>query len=99
LELLKLVEGFQHVSIQPHFVEAEIGEFFRAGTEGSGGGERGMNIGMLGVEVACVFKMRVGEHAVFDGANAVDAPLIVGDGLGELALEGRLRAEAVDDFF
>jgi len=40
-----------------------------------------------------------GEHAVFDGADPVDAPLIVGDRLRELALDRGLRVEAVDDFF
>jgi hypothetical protein len=33
------------------------------------------------------------EHAVFDGPDAVD-----GDRLGEVALDRRLRVEAVDDF-
>ena len=58
-----------------------------------------MNIGVLRVEVAGSFEMRLGEHAVFDGTNPVDAPLIVGDRLRELALDGGLRVEAVDDFF
>ena len=42
--------------------------------------------------------MHFGEHAVFDGPDAIDAPLIIGDGLGELTLDGRAGAEAVDDF-
>ena len=52
---------------------------------------------MIGVEVSRAFGMPGGQHAVFDGTDAIDAPLIVGDGLGELALDGRLRVEAVDD--
>jgi hypothetical protein len=41
--------------------------------------------------------MTQAEHAVFDGPDAVDTPLIVGDGLSELALDGCLRVEAVYD--
>ena len=69
------------------------------GAESAGGGERGVNVGMLGVEVAGVFEVRIGEHSVLNGADAVDAPLIVGHGLRELALHGGLGVEAVDDFF
>ena len=43
--------------------------------------------------------MARGEHAVLDGTDSVDAPLIVGDALGELALDGSLRVEAVGNFF
>ena len=39
------------------------------------------------------------EHAVFNGTDAVDAPLIVCDRLSELALDRGLRVKAVDDFF
>ncbi len=39
--------------------------------------------------------MTKSEHAVVDRADAVDAPLIVGDGFGELALDWSLRVEAV----
>jgi hypothetical protein len=42
--------------------------------------------------------MTQAEHAVFDGPDAVDTPLIVGNRLCELALDRRLRVEAVYDF-
>jgi len=58
-----------------------------------------MEFGVVGVEVACGFKMTHAEHAVFDGTDPIDAPSIVGYGLGELALDGSLRVEAVDDLF
>ncbi|MDP8981088.1 MAG: hypothetical protein M3O35_10905 [Acidobacteriota bacterium] len=57
-----------------------------------------MNLRALGVELAGVFGVRLSEHAVLDGADAVDAPLIVGDGLGELPLDGSSGREAVDEF-
>jgi hypothetical protein len=54
---------------------------------------------MAGIEVARGFKMAPAEDTVFDGPYALDAPLIVGDRLGELALDWGLRVEAVHDFF
>jgi hypothetical protein len=58
-----------------------------------------VDFGVIGVDVASIFEMTDAEHAVFDGRDAVNAPLIVGDGLSELALDRRLRVQAVDDFF
>jgi hypothetical protein len=58
-----------------------------------------MELGVVSVETAGRFEMAHAEHAVFDGPYTVDAPLIVGDGLGELALDRRLRFEAIDDLF
>ncbi len=58
-----------------------------------------MDFGAGAIEIAGGFEMSQAEHAVFDGTDSVDAPLIVGDGLGELALDRGLRVEAVDDFF
>jgi len=85
LEFLKLAEGFAHGAMQALFVEAEVDEVLGVLPEGAGGGEDGMNVGVLGVELAGAFEMRIGEHAVFDGSDAIDAPLIVGNGLRELA--------------
>ncbi|MDP8983269.1 MAG: hypothetical protein M3O35_22060 [Acidobacteriota bacterium] len=51
---------------------------------------------MLGVKVTERAEVPFGEHAVFDGPDAIDAPLIVGDGLGELALHRGAGVEAVD---
>jgi hypothetical protein len=80
---------------QALFVNAEVHERFRVVTEGLGGGESGVGFGMAGIEVARGFKIAHAEHAVFNRSDAVDAPLIVGDRLGELALDRRLRVEAV----
>ena len=51
------------------------------------------------IEIGRGFEMAHAEHAVLDGADAIDAPLIVGDGLGELALDRSLRVEAVHELF
>src|ERR1035438_1459405 len=58
-----------------------------------------MDFGGGAIEVAGGFEMAHTEHAVFDGPYTIDAPLIVGDGLGKLALDRGLRVEAIDDFF
>ena len=58
-----------------------------------------MDLGIVRIEIAGGFEMSLSEHAVFDGTEAVDAPLIVGYGLSELELDWRLGVEAVDDFF
>ncbi len=79
-------------------VEAEVDELPGTLREGAGGGDSGVNSGMLGVKVTDDAEVPFGEHTVFDGPNTIDAPLIIGDGLGELALDGRAGVEAVDDF-
>jgi hypothetical protein len=98
LELFELAEGLLHRTVQTLFIDAEIDEGFRVVAEGPGGGESGVNLGMAEIDVARGFEMAHAEHAVFDGPNAVDAPLIVGDRLGELALDRGLRVEAGHDF-
>ena len=42
-------------------------------------------------------EMADGEHVGFDGASAVHAPVVFGDGLGELDFEGAFGREAFDD--
>src|SRR6267378_202379 len=69
LEFFKLAESFLHGPMQTLFVDAQVDEVLGVGLEGSGGGEGGVDIGMLRVEVAGSFEVRFGEHAVFDGAD------------------------------
>jgi hypothetical protein len=98
LEFLQLTEGFQHGPMEALFIEAEVDESLGVGLEGTGGQEDRVNVRVPGVEVAGVFEVPLGEHSVLNGADAVDAPLIVGDGLRELALDWSSGGEAVDDF-
>src|ERR1035438_4217318 len=58
-----------------------------------------MDFGTGAVEIARGFEVAQAKHAVFYRSDAVDAPLIVGDRLGELALDRWLRVEAGYDFF
>jgi hypothetical protein len=67
--------------------------------EGSGGGHSGTDLGAGAIEIAGGLEMTHPEHAVFDGPYPVNPPLIVGDRLGELALDRGLRVEAGYDFF
>jgi hypothetical protein len=53
---LKLAKGFHHRPFQPQFVEAEIGEDLGLVAESSGVDERGMDIGVFGIEVAGSFR-------------------------------------------
>jgi hypothetical protein len=48
-----------------------------------------MYLGAGAVEVSGGFEVAHAEHAVFYRSDTVDAPLIVGDGLGELALDAQ----------
>ena len=58
-----------------------------------------MDFGAGAVEIARGFEVTHAQHAVFYRSDTVDAPLVVGDGLGKLALDRCLRVEAVYDFF
>ena len=49
-----------------------------------GGGERGVDLGMAGVDVAFLAEVAQSVHAFFEGADAVETPLGVDDGLGAL---------------
>ena len=63
---------------------------------GDGNGDIQLGVaGSVGIGDAAEFAQ--GEHAVFDGVDAVEAPLLVGDGLGEFALEGSLGVEGADE--
>jgi len=72
-------------------VEGEEIEFFRVVLEGAGIGE-----GEL--EFAALVFMAEREHVVLDGAGAVEAPVVFGDGERELLLHGGFGFEAVDEF-
>jgi len=84
---------------QALFVDAEVDEGFRVVTEGAGGRHGGMDFGAGAVEIPGGFEVAHTEHAVFDGPYTINAPLIVRDSLGELALDRHLCVEAVHDFF
>src|SRR5580658_5334065 len=51
----------------------------------AGGGEGSVDLGMAGVDVAFLAEVAESEHAFFKGADAIETPLGVDDGLGALA--------------
>jgi len=93
-----VAKSFLHGPVQALFVDAEIHEGLRARAEGTGRSHGGVDFGVIGIEIARGFEVTHAEHAILDGADAVDPPLIVGYRLGELALDRSLRIEAVDYF-
>jgi hypothetical protein len=98
LKLFELPESVFQGAVQALFADTEVDESLRVVAEGLGGGHYGVDFGMLRIEIAGSFRVSEAEHAVFDGPEAVDAPLVIGNGVGELAFEGCLGIEAVNDF-
>ena len=74
LEFFELTEGFFHGPMEALFVDAEVDEGLGVVAEGAGGGHGGMDLGVWAIEIARRFEMTLGQHAVFDGTNAIDAP-------------------------
>ena len=54
---------------------------------------------MASVHEVVVLVATESEHSVFEGFDAVDAPLVVSRGLGELSFDRGCRVEAVGIFF
>ena len=50
------------------------------------------------VDLALLAEVAEGQHAVFEGAHAVEAPLSVDDGLGELAFSEGFGGEIDEEF-
>ena len=61
--------------------------------EGLGLREGGFDFGGVGVVVARVFVVAYAEGIEFDGSGAVDAPVVLGDGDGELVFFGAFGLE------
>ena len=65
---------------------------------GAGLGERFVDLRVAGVGAAVGVEAH-GEHAGFDGAGAIEAPAVVGDGLDQGALEIADGSEGFEDDF
>ena len=93
-ELLELVLRF---AVNAHFVDGEEVETRGVGEEGAGGSEGEVD---LVITFARLEQGREGkrlEDVVFDSANSVQAPVALGDGLGELAFDRVGGFETGDD--
>ena len=88
--VLKGLCGVSQNAVEALLVHAEIYESLGVPAIDGGGGEGGVDFGMSGVDLGFRAEVAESEHAVFDGAHAVETPLGVDDGLGALAFgEGR----------
>ena len=79
-------------------VDAEVGEVAGLGAEGEGGGERGVNLRIGGVDGVLVFGESEGKEVGFEGGDAVESPGGVGDFMDELFFEGAFGLEVVEEF-
>jgi hypothetical protein len=98
LEFVELAEGFFEGALEALLVEGEVDEGVGVFAEFARGGEGGVDFGMVDVDVAGFFEVAEGEHAVFDGADSVQAPLGIDESLGELAFDGSFGFEAGEEF-
>ena len=99
LEFLELAEGLFELPLETLLIDREIDEGLGVLAEDVRGGEGGVDLGVIGRDVGGGFHVAECEHAVFDGADAVEAPLGVDEGLGVLALDRRFGGETLEEFF
>jgi hypothetical protein len=78
---------------QALLLEAELGEEVAAAIEGFGLGGSAMDGGVVRSHFVGLFVKAQGEEIVFHGADAVEAPAGVGDGLDGFGFEQTLRLE------
>ena len=75
------------------FVEGEGGEVGGFAAEGLGLGDGGLDFGGVGRVVVGMFVVADTDGVEFDGAGAVEAPVVLGDGDGELGFFGAFGLE------
>ena len=80
-------------SVEAVLVEGEGGEVLGSAAEGAGLGDGGLDFGGVGFDVVGEFVVTEAEGVEFDGSGAVDAPVVLGDGNGELVLVGAVGFE------
>jgi hypothetical protein len=79
------------------FVEREKLECLRLHREDARGCEGGIDLIVIGAELAAVFVEAESEEVVFDGADPVQSPTVGGDALGELHFHGSFGREILDE--
>jgi addiction module HigA family antidote len=96
LELAQEGEVAVDVSIGSLHVKGHQLELVWVGGEDSGGGDGGVDFRMFGFDFCRFSGVAEGEDVVFDRVGPVQAPVVVGDDLGELLFVGIGRVEAGD---
>ena len=97
LEGAELIHILLERAVDARFVEGDVEDVFGAAHEGGGFAEEDVGLGGAGIDLIFRVGVAEGEDAVFDGADAIEAPVAVGDEVGELEFEGAVWAEAGDD--
>ena len=69
------------------FVGREELEIAGLGDPGASLSKSGVDFGVAGIRIGMLLKAE-GEDGVFEGSGAVEAPLVLGDGLSEIGFEG-----------
>src|SRR5579863_5084890 len=79
-----------HDAVDALLVDGQELELICLGFEGAGGGESDLDF-------AAFAFVAQGEYVGLGGAGAVETPVVLGDGLGELPLAGSFGLEAIDE--
>ena len=90
LEGAELDEGFVELAGEAVLVQGEDGELADVVGGAYGGGEGVVGLGVAGLGAVDVVVQAEGEEVGFHGADAVEAPGSVGQGLGEVGFGGAL---------
>jgi len=98
LKILELPAILFDGTVDALLIEGEPLEVFGLIEEGAGAGERGVDFGMVDVNVGGLGEVAEGQDVVFDGADTLQAPEVLRDEGCELEFERVLRPEAIDDF-
>ena len=93
LKLLQFRFRLGESAVQALLVQTEAGEEVATAVEGFGLGEGAVDGGVIRGQAAREFLEAEREEIIFRGADAVEAPVGVGDGLDSLGFEQTLRLE------
>ncbi len=99
LRFAKLIQGGLELPVDALFVKTQDFEFFEVIAQGLSGGEGGLHFicvrAIANVELRRVLFVAEREEAGFEGAEAVEAPLVICNGLCELGFKDAFGAEII----
>lgn len=95
----ELIQGGLELPVDALFVKTQDFEFLKVISQGLSGGEGGLHFtgvrAIPNVELRRVLFVAEREEAGFEGAEAIEAPLVIGNGLCELGFEDAFGAEII----
>ena len=98
LKILELLPILFDRTVDALLIKREPLKVFGLIEEGPGAGERGVDFGMVDVNVGGLGEVAEGQDVVFDGADTLQTPEVLSDQGCELKFERVIRLEAVDEF-